>query len=354
MLRLRTTLALVALVALAVCCCRRPQGGSGGGSPQGRIQLPGIDVSSLDAREHAQWSALVNELLAPCPDVAVSVAQCVQEQRPCPPCVPAARFLLRQVEAARPKPDIVDVFAGRFDPGRVKTVVVGTSASKGPVDAAVTIVKFADFECPGCAAAAALLDKLYETRSGKVRMVFKHYPIEYHRQAKLAAQAGRAAQVQGKFWPMHRIMFEHRTQLNESDLLAYADQIGLDVARFEADLHAPATVDFVAREKQQGENLGLRYTPFIFINGRECELSKLANPLRDLEEWVDVELSLAAQGYVDPPPSDPPVPASSAPPAPSPPATLSAAPSTAGAPTATPPAAPSAASGSAPPAPAAP
>ncbi|MBW2456689.1 MAG: DsbA family protein [Deltaproteobacteria bacterium] len=338
-MRLRLISVIVVLVAVLACCCRRQPGPDGGpNAPQTRVQLPGVDVSSLDAREHVEWSALVNELLAPCPDVAVSVAQCVQEKRACPTCTPAAQFLLRQVQAARPKSDIVEVFADRFDPGRVKTIVVGDSASKGPEDAAVTIVEFADFGCPGCMAASNLLDKLYETHGGTIRLVFKHYPLEMHRNAKLAAQAAHAAQLQGRFWPMHRILFENRTQLGEPDLLTYAAKIGLDLDRFRADLHGPATATFVAREKQQGDSLGLRYTPTIYINGRECQLGKLANPLRDLEEWVEVEVALAAGGHLPQPPSPAPAPSPSAsqavpPPASAPPVPATAAPSTSATPT---------------------
>ncbi len=299
MLRLRLTPIIVLLVALFGWGCPRQLGPEDGpSSSPTRVKLPGIDTSSLDAREHAQWSALVGELLAPCPDVAVSVAQCVVEKRACPTCTPAAQFLMRQVEAARPKADIVEVFAARFDPGRVKTIVVGDSAGKGPEDAPVTIVEFADFGCPGCASAAELLDKVYETHGGRIRQVFKHYPLEMHRNADLAAQAARAAQLQGRFWPMHKILFENRTRLSEPDLLTYAAKIGLNMERFQADLRSPETVAFVEREKQQGNSLGLRYTPTIYVNGRECELSKLANPLRDLEQWVAVELTLAGAGAV--------------------------------------------------------
>ena len=312
---LRSTPLLILLVALGSSCCRRQPGGkNGAATPPGRIELPGVDTDSLDAREHAEWSALVTELLAPCPDVAVSIVQCVREKRGCPTCAPAAQFLLRQVQAARPKQDIVEVFAARFDPQRVKTVVVGDSAAKGPKDAPVTIVELADFECPGCRAAAEVLEKVYESHAGKVRLVFKHYPIAYHVNAKLAAQAAYAAQRQGRFWAMHEILFENHQQHSEPDLVSYATQIGLDVDRFAEDLHSAAAAAFVDREKEQGKSLGLVATPTIYINGRECNLSRLANPLKDLEEWVDLEIALAAAGYVSKPPSpsSPPTPSASA------------------------------------------
>ncbi len=334
---LRATPLILLLVALCSSTCKRQRGGDdGSASSPSRLELPGVDTSSLAAREHAQWSALVTELLAPCPDVAVSIAQCVTEQRDCPTCAPAARFLLRQVEAARPKQDIVEVLSARFDPQRVKTVIVGDSAAKGPKDALVTIVELADFECPGCRAASEVLEKLYQSRPGDIRLVFKHYPIAYHVNAKLAAQAAYAAQQQGRFWPMHKILFENHRRLTEPDLEAYADKLNLDLERFRADMHSAAAVAFINREKQQGESLGLRATPTIYINGRFCDLSKLANPLRDLEEWVELELVLAAGGHPSgapaPPPQSsasptaPPVPSAAAPPT----AVPSVAPSAAG------------------------
>jgi protein-disulfide isomerase len=298
MLMSRTCWSLLLLSLVAACgsTCQHEQGGEDAGSvpsAAAKVELDGVDTSSLTEREHATWSSYVNELLAPCPEVAVSVAQCVREKRDCAQCLPAAKFLLRQVQAGNPKEVVADVFAARFDPKRVKTIAIGDSPAKGAEAPVVTLVEFADFECGGCGMAYPLLEKIYKKHGKKMKLVFKHFPLEeHHPNAKLAAQAAYAAQVQGQFWKMHNALFENQDRLTEPDLVAYAQEIGLDVERFKKDLHSDEAKARVEQEKKQGDTLGVDGTPTIFINGRQCDLSKLPG-IDDLEEWVTLEIKLA-------------------------------------------------------------
>jgi hypothetical protein len=121
-----------------------------GASAELKAELPGVDISALTAREKAEWAVQVNELLAPCPDVPVSIAQCVREKRACKTCLPAAQFMAKQVRRGLPKEARAEFYKMRFDPEAVKSIEIGESPSKGPADAAVTIVEWADFQCPGC------------------------------------------------------------------------------------------------------------------------------------------------------------------------------------------------------------
>ncbi len=294
---LRVAPLLLALVTVGATCNRNndESGETPSAEPKANVQLPGVDSSVLTPREHQLWSELVSELLSPCPDVAVPVAQCVTEKRSCALCVPAASFLLRQVQSGRPKADISEVYAARFDPKRVKTIVIGESPAKGSKDPAVTLVEFADFECPACGAAFPLLEQVYEKYGKNMQIVFKHFPLDIHPNAKLAAQASYAAQKQGQFWKMHKILFENQLRLTEPDLVAHAQAIGLDVEQFKKDMHSDEAKDRVVQEKKQGESLGVDATPTIFINGRDCDLSKLGNPVKDLEEWIELEIKSAAK-----------------------------------------------------------
>lgn len=310
------------LAAVGASCQRRPgEDGLADISGTGRVVLPGIDASSLTVREQLVWSELVTELAVPCQGVDVTVARCVAEGRDCPSCVPAAELLLRQVQRGSPKKQIGEVFADRFAPDRVKTVVIGDSASKGPRDAPVTVVEFADFQCPACGVVAGLLDKVLASFAGQVRMVFKHFPWSYHQYAALAAQAAFAAQQQGQFWRMHQRLFADRRRLAEPDLLEAARSIGLDVERFRADMHSDQARARVAQELRQGESLGVVATPTVLINGRDCDLSKLGDPERELREWIRLEIDLAARraasppAATHPPASDPAAPVASPPPA---------------------------------------
>jgi len=299
MLSSRTLPWLVAPLVAALTGCPQGAGTAAAGSC-GPQTLPGIDTSELTARELCEWGQHVSELLAPCPEVTVSVAECVSQSRPCPVCLPAAEFLVKQVRAGKPKADVVEQFEARFDPKRVKTIVVGSSPALGAPGARVTIVEWADFECPSCAAMARVLHAELERFPTELRLVYKHYPISYHTYALSAARAAVAAHVQGKFWPMHALLFERQSALTESDLVGYAGELGLDQARFERDLRSPEVAERVEQDKRQGESLGVHATPTLFINGREVVRGSLDQPLEDLAAWIELESRLA------PPEASPP------------------------------------------------
>ena len=288
---------LLALVALGSSTCRGknddPPPTSGPASTE--VSLPEVDTSALTPRERREWAGQVSELLAPCPEVPVSIAQCVKEKRPCKSCLPAAQFLLKQVQGGRAKKDREDAFQARFDPKRVKTLVTDGSPSKGSPDADVTIVEWADFECPFCKLVYPLLESLLDRFDGQVRTVYKFYPLEAHPHGDIAARAAVAAQNQGKFWEMHHMMFDNQEHLEQPDLEGYAKQLGLDVGKFREDMSSKATGERIAKDKKQGEEVGLSGTPMIFVNGREVDLKQLVNVYEDLEAWVRLDIELAGK-----------------------------------------------------------
>jgi protein-disulfide isomerase len=104
---------------------------------------------------------------------------------------------------------------------------------------------------------------------GKMKLIFKEFPLETHSQAEFAAFAAIAAHRQGKFWPMHDAMFAHRTDLSRPAILALARTNGLDMKRFEADLDSGDTKKAVARDRQDGDKAGVEGTPSVFINGQK-------------------------------------------------------------------------------------
>jgi protein-disulfide isomerase len=304
------SLGLIAcLGAAAFCGCPRAQSPQGAACSPG--SLPGVDTSELTAREQCEWAHEVTELMAPCPTVAVSVAECVSAKRPCAACLPAAQFLLKQVRAGKPKAEVVDLFGLRFDPGRVKTIVIGDSPAKGPAEAPVTIVEWADFECPSCGGMAKVLWALEKRFPGQLRLVYKHFPISYHPFADSAARASFAAQAQGKFWQLHPILFERQKQLEDTALERYATELGLDLERFRRDMGSDAAKERVELDKRQGTSLGVHATPTLFINGREVAPGTLDQPLDDLTSWIQLEIELAGK-QPRPAPSQPPASAGAA------------------------------------------
>jgi protein-disulfide isomerase len=289
-------LALLAIVALGHnSTCRSSAGAGTGQKPESEadVHLPGVDTGSLTVREKRDWSKWVSELLAPCPDVPVSVATCVRENRPCAKCLPGAKLLVQQVREGRSRSQAEQAMQLRFSPERVKTVDVGDAPTMGPDNAVVTIVEWADFQCPHCRHAVPITEKLVTDHPGQVRFAFKFYPLSGHPQGESTARAAAAAQKQGKFWPMHHALFEHQIALEPKDIEKLAKEVGLDMAKFKADWGSEAIADRVARDRKQGDKLGIMATPTIFVNGRE--VAQPFEVLTDLPAWVDLDLELASQ-----------------------------------------------------------
>lgn len=137
----------------------------------------------------------------------------------------------------------------------------------GPDDARVTIVEWSDFQCPFCARQAPVLAHLHEKYGNDVRIVYRHLPLDMHRNAALAAEAGVAAAEQGKFWPFHDQVFAGGGHLERADLERFAAAAGLDLARFSAALDDRRYRDAVVAEVAAAGALGIDGTPMMFING---------------------------------------------------------------------------------------
>lgn len=251
------------------------------------ITLEGIDTSGLTTREKKEWSAYVSEFLSPCPNVPVSLAQCVKEKRDCAKCVPGAKLVAKGVKDGLSREQIEKAYKNRFDPSAVKNVPVDGSPTKGPENAPVTIVEYADFQCPHCGESAPLLDKIVEENQNDVRFVYKFYVLGKFPHSELAARAAIAAWRQGKFWEMHRLIFANQSQLDQERLDAIAKQIGLDVSRMHADMQSNETTERIARDRKLGEELKIEGTPTLFINGRQFD------GRQDLRDWIALEIQMA-------------------------------------------------------------
>ena len=144
----------------------------------------------------------------------------------------------------------------------------------GPEHAPVTLVEYADFECPNCKQAAPAVKLLLERFGERVRVVFRHFPVEeVHPHALLAAQAAECAGAQGQFWPMHDLLFEHQLHLKTNQLHAYAGQLRLDMTRYSAEMDDAVYLQRVREQQQSGRDSGVRGTPSFFVNGRIQDVS---------------------------------------------------------------------------------
>jgi protein-disulfide isomerase len=138
---------------------------------------------------------------------------------------------------------------------------------RGAADAAVTLVEYGDFECPYCGVAYSVVKELEKTYAGKLRVVFRSFPLQQHRHAQAAAEAGEFAADHGKFWELHDTLFEHQRALDEAHLLGYARALGLDDAALAQALREHTYAGIIDDVKQGGEESGIPGTPAFFLNG---------------------------------------------------------------------------------------
>lgn len=139
---------------------------------------------------------------------------------------------------------------------------------RGPEEAPVTLVEYGDFQCPYCGQAEPVVRELLRD-FGDVRYVWRHLPLnDVHPQAQLAAEAAEAAAEQDAFWEMHDLLLGHQDALHSSDLIGYAEQLGLDAERFENDLSRHSGAGRIAEDIDTADLSGVSGTPSFFVNGR--------------------------------------------------------------------------------------
>ena len=167
-----------------------------------------------------------------------------------------------------------------FNPAAVLAVDPATDHTRGPAAARVTLVEYGDFECPSCRQAHSALKILLAHYGEQVRYVFRHFPLrEVHPHAELAAEAAEAAGAQHRFWPFHELLFAHQLQLDEKHVHRYAEEAGLDMARFTNEMRDHVYLQRVQAQVEGGRRLGVRGTPAFYVNGEFCDVSFGVNHL---------------------------------------------------------------------------
>src|SRR4051812_22768279 len=144
----------------------------------------------------------------------------------------------------------------------------------GASHAPVTLVEYGDFECPNCKQAAPAVKLLRERFADEVRFVYRHFPLEeVHPHALDAALAAEAAAGQGKFWPMHDLLFENQRHLKLNQLRGYAERLELDMVRYDADMADTVYLQRVREDIESGRASGVRATPTFYVNGMIQDVS---------------------------------------------------------------------------------
>ena len=146
--------------------------------------------------------------------------------------------------------------------------VFASDPVRGAPAATVTIVEFGDFECPYCAQVAPTLENAISQSNGKLKLVWKDFPLPSHAQAQAAAEAAQCAARQGKFWEYHDALFQAQDNLSDIMYLSLAGEVGLNYEAFSSCLTNHATLPLVERNLAEGTSIGVDGTPFFIINGQ--------------------------------------------------------------------------------------
>jgi protein-disulfide isomerase len=237
--------------------------------------LPAVDLSALSPAQKATALKLIRSRDCTC-GCGMKVAECRVKDPNCYFSKGLASVIVASLKAGKSEKEaLADAEASRFahppehklleDPIEIPTV---GAPETGPDNAPITLVEFSDFQCPYCTLATPQLQAVLKAYPTQVRLFFKQFPLDIHSQAALAAAAAVAAQKQGKFWQMHDALFASHSDLRRPTILALASAVGLDIKRFEADLDSPEIGKAVARDLEDGQNVGVMSTPTIFIDGQ--------------------------------------------------------------------------------------
>ena len=174
---------------------------------------------------------------------------------------------------------------------KLAKLTAGEAPSFGPKDAKVTIVEFSDFQCPYCSRAATAVHELKAKYGDKVHFVFRQFPLSFHANANISAQASLAAHAQGKFWELHDKMFANQSKLDRPALEGYAKEIGLDLAAFKKALDDKTYAPTVDAETKLGEEVAVDGTPTMFLNG-----ARVGNPTDTAAISKEIDDALKSAG----------------------------------------------------------
>lgn len=260
---------------------------------QTATELPGVDLANLSATLKSAALKMIREQDCNC-GCNLKIAECRVKDPKCGYSRALATAVVREFKSGKDADQVYAVLGELQKQGPVKARVledavaipIKDAPSRGPEAARITIVTFSDFQCPYCAMAAPKAVALAAQYPKDVRLVFKQFPLDFHSNAYHAAEASLAAHAQGKFWPLHDKMFANFRQLTRENILRWAEEVGIDVKTFKADLDSGKYRPVIDREVKEGSGAGVMGTPTFFINGKRYngpfELDAL-KPILDAE-----------------------------------------------------------------------
>jgi protein-disulfide isomerase len=191
-------------------------------------------------------------------------------------------------EQGKTKQEILDILEGKSS--GASSVSEDDDPSIGPKDAKVVIIEFSDFQCPFCSKAESTVKQILAEYEGKVRFVYRDYPLSFHQFAQKAAEAAECADEQGKFWEYHDLLFDKQNEWSSNGVLSfkqYAKDIGLDSQKFDQCLDSGQMASEVKKDFSDGQSYGVNGTPAFFVNG---EMISGAQPFSVFKQKIDALL----------------------------------------------------------------
>lgn len=182
---------------------------------------------------------------------------------------------------------------------------------ENPAQSRVTIIEYADFQCPACSSMAVVMGQFLEEHP-EIRLIYRHFPLSFHDKAQLTAEVAEAAGAQGKFWEMHDLLFERVAEWNalsaedaRAKMTAFAEELGLDVARFDSELDGGIYRGKVNGQMLEAQQLGLPGTPSYIFDGLIFPAEQLGISYQGLETFLPIAadlLALQSRQYTQLPP----------------------------------------------------
>jgi protein-disulfide isomerase len=235
------------------------------------------DPTDADVHSEYDKAKASGQQLPPFEEMRARIATYIKQQKAQPELMAYYEGLKKEMG--------VEMFLPPYLPPR-KTVEA-KGPSRGEKNAPITIVEFSDFQCPYCVRAEPTVAQLVAAYPGKIRVVYRDYPLPIHPLAPKAAEASHCADDQGKYWEMHDKLFSVDGKLEVENLKKYARDLGLNGDNFDKCLDSGEKAKVVAEHQKAAEGLGVTSTPAFFINGR---LVSGAVPLEDFKVVVEAEL----------------------------------------------------------------
>lgn len=277
MFRSRTFFTLF-FALLLLCCTLSAPALADASSKAEAIQVdknfPSIPLNELPQDHKAQFIRVADNELCPCKNSVNSLSTCLEApDATCAQAREAARVLFHGVQRHHTDDELSKSIADALKlAAQQHTFALTNAPAQGAKNPRVTMVIFADFECPYCKRMAQISDRMLRAFPNDLRVYFLHFPLASHHNATDAALAALAAQNQGKFWPYHDKLFQQQQALAQamdasSLLRKWAEELGLDLKQFQQDIENPTTYERMRAQQQSGRKAHVQGTPAVFLNG---------------------------------------------------------------------------------------